>query len=160
MARKVSIGCQDFAYLRENGAFYVDKTGFVADWWNSTDPVTLVCRPRRFGKTLALSTAECFLSTRFAGRGEELFGGLDAWDDPGMRAVQGTVPVVMVSFADVKERTLGAALTRMKRTLRAAVEAHGYLRESPSLTENDRAFLDAVSDDMDDETAESSLCLL
>lgn len=157
MARTVAIGVQDFETLRKVGAFYVDKTGFVRDWWRANDSVTLVCRPRRFGKTLALSTAECFLSTRFAGRGPELFGGLDVWDDPDMRALQGTVPVVALSFADVKERSLESALAGMKRTLRSAVEAHGYLRESASLGEGDHAFLAAVSDKMDDETAANCL---
>ncbi|MEE0026548.1 MAG: AAA family ATPase, partial [Atopobiaceae bacterium] len=72
MARVISIGAQGFEDLRENGYFYVDKTGFVRDWWRSADVVTLVCRPRRFGKTLNLDTVRCFLSTEFAGRGEEL----------------------------------------------------------------------------------------
>ena len=76
------------------GSFYVDKTGFVRDWWLEQDDVTLVCRPRRFGKTLNLDTVRCFLSTEYAGRGEELFGGLGVWEDPAMRALQGTVPVV------------------------------------------------------------------
>ena len=153
MARTVAIGVQDFGTIREGGYFYVDKTGFVRDWWKSGDAVTLVCRPRRFGKTLALSTVEHFLSIRFAGRGEELFGGLDVWADPAMRELQGTVPVVMVSFAKSKGATLVAAKASMKRVLREAVDAHGYLRESPALTDGDRAFLARVSDDMDDAVA-------
>ena len=71
MARTISIGAQGFEDLRTNGYFYVDKTGFVRDWWASGDQVTLVCRPRRFGKTLNLDTVHCFFSTEFAGRGEE-----------------------------------------------------------------------------------------
>ena len=75
MARTISIGAQGFEDLRTRDSFYVDKTGFVRDWWLAEDDVTLVCRPRRFGKTLNLDTVRCFLSTEFAGRGEELFGG-------------------------------------------------------------------------------------
>ena len=153
MARTVAIGVQDFGTIREGGYFYVDKTGFVRDWWFAGDAVTLVCRPRRFGKTLALSTAEHFLSTRFAGRGPELFGGLEVWRDPAMRELQGTVPVVMVSFAKSKGATLEATKASMRRVLREAVEAHGYLRESPAITGGDRAFLARVSDDMDDAVA-------
>ena len=52
--------------------FYVDKTGFVRDRWASGDVVTLVCRPRRFGKTLNLDTVRCFLSTI---RGGTMVGG-------------------------------------------------------------------------------------
>ena len=148
MARTISIGAQGFEDLRANGYFYVDKTGFVRDWWQGGDSVTLVCRPRRFGKTLNLDTVRCFLSTEFAGRGEELFGGLDAWADPTMRALQGTVPVVAMSFARVKGETLAETLDGLRRVIRTAVRAHDYLRGSGALTDDDRSFLARVSDDM------------
>ena len=80
MARAISIGAQGFEDIRATGCFYVDKTDFVWDWWLAGDAVTLVCRPRRFGKTLNLDTVRCFLSTEFAGRGGELFDGLDVWE--------------------------------------------------------------------------------
>mgnify|MGYP002623297357 CR=1 FL=1 len=154
MARTISIGAQGFEDLRANGDFYVDKTGFVRDWWLSGDAVTLVCRPRRFGKTLNLDTVRCFLSADLAGRGEGLFGGLDVWEGgtegqrAAMRALQGTVPVVSMSFARVKGATYAETLDGLRRVIRAAVEAHGYLRESAALTDGDRAFLGRVSDDM------------
>ena len=153
MARTVSIGAQSFAELRENGYFYIDKTDFIRRWWYSADKVTLVCRPRRFGKTLTLSTVECFFSCAYAGRGEELFGGLDVWDDEGLRALQGKAPVVSVSFAKVKERDLDTAMAMMKRILRVAVRNHDYMSSSSELDDDDHAFLDRVSDDMDDATA-------
>ena len=106
MARKISMDAQGFEDLRANGCFYVDKTSFVRDWWDSADVVTLICRPRRFGKTLNLDTVRCLLSTEFAGCGDELFGGLEVWEDPEMRALQGTVPVVSMSFAKDKDATL------------------------------------------------------
>ena len=163
MARTISIGAQGFEDLRANGCFYVDKTSFVRDWWLARDQVTLVCRPRRFGKTLNLDTVRCFLSTEFAGRGEELFGELDVWADPDMRALQGTVPVVAMSFAKCKGATLDETLTGLKRVIRTAVEAHGYLHGSDTLTDGDRTFLARVSDDMDNATAADAvnqLCLM
>ena len=153
MARTISIGAQGFEGIRANGYFYVDKTGFVREWWLGGDSVTLVCRPRRFGKTLNLDTVRCFLSTELAGRGEELFGGLEVWADPAMRALQGTVPVVALSFARVKGATLDETLAGLRRVIRVAVEAHGYLRGSAALTDGDRAFLARVSDDMPDTVA-------
>ena len=153
MARTISIGAQGYEDLRANGYFYVDKTGFVRDWWLGGDSVTLVCRPRRFGKTLNLDTVRCFLSSEFAGRGEELFGGLDVWADPAMRGLQGTVPVVALSFAKVKGATLDETLAGLRRIIRVAVDAHDYLRRSDVLTEEDRAFLARVSDDMPAEVA-------
>ena len=153
MARSIKIGAQGFEGIRANGSFYVDKTGFVRDWWLAQDDVTLVCRPRRFGKTLNLDTVRCFLSTEFADRGEELFGGLEVWEDPAMRALQGTVPVVELSFADVKAGDWENARAGIAQVLRVAVEAHGYLRESDSVSDGDREFLSRVSDNMDDITA-------
>jgi len=88
MARVVKLGAQYFRQIREGGFFYVDKTDFLRRWWESGDDVTLVCRPRRFGKTLALTTAECFFSTHYAGRGEELFGDLDVWKSESMRRLE------------------------------------------------------------------------
>ena len=155
MARTISIGAQGFEEIRANGDFYVDKTGFIREWRESHDAVTLVCRPRRFGKTLNLDTVRCFLSTEFAGRGEELFGGLDVWEGgtdaqrEDMRALQGTVPVISLSFANVKQGSMRDVLRRVNTLMVSAVEAHGYLRRWDGLTDADRRRLDAVRDDMD-----------
>ena len=157
MARTISIGAQGFEDVRTRGNFYVDKTGFIRDWWLSDDQVTLICRPRRFGKTLNLDTVRCFLSTDFAGRGEELFGGLQVWEDQAMRALQGSVPVVSLSFARVKEPTLAGMLSSMKRILRRTMETHRYLRESSAITDDDRIFLNSISDDMPNDVAADSL---
>lgn len=106
MTQPIAIGAQGFADVRERGAFLVDKSSFIRDWWASLDGVTLVCRPRRFGKTLNLSMVEAFFSTRFGGRGD-LFQGLEVWEDKGLRAEQGTWPVIFLSFANVKPSTYG-----------------------------------------------------
>lgn len=70
MARTVSIGNQDFASIREWGYFYIDKTSFIREWWESGDSVTLITRPRRFGKTLNLSMMEKFFSVESKGRAD------------------------------------------------------------------------------------------
>ena len=80
MAGKVVIGAQDFVRLRENDYFYVDKTSFIKEWWESGDDVTLITRPRRFGKTLNMSMLETFFSVVHADKGD-LFEGLSIWDD-------------------------------------------------------------------------------
>lgn len=157
MARRVRIESQRFEDIRTGDFFYVDKTGFLSDWWYAGDDVTLICRPRRFGKTLMLDTVRCFFSCEFVGRGKELFEGLSVWSDPHMRELQGVVPVVFVSFADCKAPTLADALAKMRIELRKAVEAHPYLLDSPALTVNDHRFLNRVSDDMDYATATSCL---
>ena len=110
MARKIGIGNQDFETVRKSGCFYIDKTGFIRDWWESRDSVTLITRPRRFGKTLNMSMLEKFFSVKYAGRGD-LFEGLSIWEEKSSsgeykyRDLQGRWPVLFFSFADVKENS-------------------------------------------------------
>lgn len=84
MRRTVGIGNQSFDELRERRCLPAGKPAFVRDWWESGDVVTLVCRPRRFGKTPGLSMAECSFSTRYAGRGVELLEGSTSGTPPGL----------------------------------------------------------------------------
>ena len=80
MQKQVGIGKQDFAALRESQCFYIDKTDFIRQWWNYRDDVTLITRPRRFGKTLNMSMLNCFFSNKYADRGD-LFEGIDtSWN--------------------------------------------------------------------------------
>ena len=115
VARTISIGAQDFVDLREKNCFYIDKTGFLTEWWKSMDSVTLITRPRRFGKTLNMRTAEAFFSMKYAGRGEELFGDLDVWQDEEMRKEQGAWPVIFLSFAGIKQNNYQDAVKAIKR---------------------------------------------
>ena len=101
MARAIAVGEQDFVKIRENDYFYIDKTGFITDWWRGADNTTAVMRPRRFGKTLNMSMMRAFFSVEYQGRGAELFGGLKVWQDEAMRGLQGTYPVIFISFAVV-----------------------------------------------------------
>ncbi len=55
-----AIGYQNFEEVRAGDIFYVDKTDFIREWWERADKVTLITRPRRFGKTLNMSMTECF----------------------------------------------------------------------------------------------------
>ena len=98
MARTVGIGLQSFEKIQELHCFYVDKTKFIKEWWENKDEVTLITRPRRFGKTLTMSMVEQFFSVKYAGRGE-LFQGLSVWGDEKYRKLQGTYPVISLSFA-------------------------------------------------------------
>ena len=102
MAKTVAIGIQDFERIIEQNCFYVDKTSFIKEWWESKVDVTLITRPRRFGKTLNMSMLECFFSVNYADRGD-LFEGLSIWEEEGYRSIQGTYPVISLSFANVKE---------------------------------------------------------
>lgn len=106
--RTVAIGIQDFGDLIRKDYFYVDKTDFIREWWESGDSVTLITRPRRFGKTLNMSMLEHFFSLDYAGRGE-LFEGLAIWEHDEYRRLQGEYPVISLSFANIKEREFRTA---------------------------------------------------
>ena len=101
MAKTVSIGNQSFESIRKQDLFYIDKTGFIKEWWDSEDVVTLITRPRRFGKTLNMDMLNCFFSNKFADR-DDLFEGLEIWNYDKYRKIQGTYPVIFLSFAAVK----------------------------------------------------------
>ena len=116
MARTVGIGLQSFEKIRENNCFYVDKTGFIKEWWENRDDVTLITRPRRFGKTLMMNTLERFFSTEYAGQGE-LFEGLAIWEEEKYRKLQGTYPVIFLSFAEIKESNYQDVRRRINQIL-------------------------------------------
>ena len=97
--KTVAIGIQSFDKLREENYFYVDKTSFIKEWWESGDDVTLITRPRRFGKTLNMSMLECFFSTKYANR-SDLFEDLSIWEDNEYHTLQGVYPVINLSFAN------------------------------------------------------------
>ena len=101
MKKRISIGTQGFETLRNRDCFYVDKTDFIREWWESEAEVTLITRPRRFGKTLNMDTLNCFFSNHYKDRGE-LFEGLSIWKNEKYHALQGTYPVIFLSFAGVK----------------------------------------------------------
>lgn len=148
MARAVSVGTQDFEKLILNNCFYVDKTSFIREWWESQDEVTLITRPRRFGKTLNISMLERFLSLKYEGQGG-LFQGLEIWKEEKYRNLQGTYPVISLSFAGVKETNYNSARRMIGYILSELYSQHAYLKESRVLTDQDRRFYEKVSPEMD-----------
>lgn len=152
MARTVSIGAQDFERMRKNNIFYVDKTKMIKEWWESEDEVTLIARPRRFGKTLNMSMLEKFFSVRYAGRGE-LFEGLSIWQEEKYRKLQGTYPVIFLSFANVKETNYRGTRQSMNRILEDIYNKNIFLLEGTLLTENEKAYYRSVTYDMEEGTA-------
>ena len=156
MARTVAIGCQDFQTIRENGYFYIDKTSFLSQWWESGDSVTLITRPRRFGKTLNMSMTELFFSIKHAGKGE-LFQGLSVWEREEFRALQGTYPVISLSFANVKENAYEKVRYRICQILRDLYMQNRFLLEGDLLAQNEKEYFERVSENMNEEDATMAL---
>lgn len=156
MGRTVAIGIQSFEQIIENDVFYVDKTNFIREWWESKDSVTLIARPRRFGKTLNMSMLEQFFSLEYADRGD-LFEGLSIWEDAKYRKLQGTYPVISLSFARVKETNYASAKEKICEILTNLYSHYSFLRDSEALTDKDREYFDRVSSKMEDSDATSAL---
>lgn len=156
MERTVAIGIQDFEQLITNDYFYIDKTDFIREWWGSGDSVTLIARPRRFGKTLNMSMLEKFFSVEYANRGD-LFEGLDIWKEEKYRNLQGTYPVISLSFARIKEADYQKARAKICEVLTHLYIKCSFLRDSEVLTDKDREYFDRVSLDMEDSVATSAL---
>ena len=156
MARTVAIGIQSFEKIREKNCFYVDKTFFIKEWWESADEVTLITRPRRFGKTLNMSMLEQFFSIKYADRGN-LFEGLDIWKEEKYRKLQGTYPVISLSFSDIKENDYNETRKKICEILTGLYSKNSFLRDSELLSEKDKAYFDRISKNMDDTDATLAL---
>ena len=156
MARTVGIGHQDFEDLRLKDNFYVDKTNFIKEWWESDDVVTLIARPRRFGKTLNMSMLEKFFSVKYAGRGE-LFEGLSIWEDEKYREIQGTYPVIALSFARVKATSFSDARKEICQIIKELYNKSDFLLESGCMNEDEKEMFRSVSAEMENYIAGGSL---
>ena len=156
MKRQISTGAQNFEELRIRGNFYVDKTGFIREWWKGQDVVTLITRPRRFGKTLNMSTLNCFFSNKYADRGD-LFEGLKVWEDEKMREEQGKWPVIFLSFAGIKTTGLELTKNSINQLLADEYNRYAWLMKEEMFTDADRGFFRKVTDNMGDNVAAFSL---
>ena len=156
MVNNVAIGIQDFEKLRTKHCFYVDKTSFIKEWWESNDDVTLITRPRRFGKTLNMSMVEQFFSLEYANRGD-LFEGLSIWEEEKYRNLQGTYPVISLSFAGIKETTFEFTKKRMIELLKYQFEKYAFLADSDKLSQNEKEYVKRMVRDMDFFDAGTSL---
>lgn len=156
MTKVVGIGHQDFETIRSDGYFYVDKTKFIKEWWENGDSVTLIARPRRFGKTLNMSMLEQFFSIKYADRGD-LFAGLSIWEDNRYQELQGTYPVIFISFAGIKENSFAETRKSICRVIEEQYNKCDYLLKKNLLNEKERLYYQKVTTDMSDSTASVSL---
>ena len=158
----VNIGVQRFDRIREQKSFYIDKTELIKEWWETGSDVTLITRPRRFGKTLNMSMIECFFSNAYAGR-SDLFDGLSIWetkDSEGeykYRHLQGTFPVIFLSFANVKATTYEKMEYKITEVISKLYERHRYLLEGTLLSPNEKGYYETVRPGMGDEISTGAI---
>ncbi len=156
MARTVAIGHQDFETIQRGQYFYIDKTKFIQEWWEGGDSVTLITRPRRFGKTLTMSMVEKFFSINYAKK-RELFEGLSIWKEEKYQNLQGTFPVISLSFANVKERNYETTVQRICQIVTELYNDNRFLLDGDLLSEEEKAYFRSFSMDMQDVVATMSV---
>lgn len=149
MIKRISIGYQEYDELITNGLFYIDKTRFIKEWWESGDKVTLIARPRRFGKTLTMSMTAQFFSLEFKGR-SDLFQDMDIWKEQEYRSFQGTYPVIALSFSDIKETSYTQARKKIGELIVDQYNKHDYLADGNILNEREKEYFHSISSDMED----------
>ncbi len=161
MKKQLSIGIQGFDKLRTEDYYYIDKSDFISEWWENGDDVTLITRPRRFGKTLNMDMVRCFFSNHYKDRGD-LFEGLSIWKDEKYRKLQGTYPVIFLSFAGIKEMTLSGAKFQIKTLISRLYQENHYLTDSDLLSNTEKKSFENITPYMEDsETtfALNTLCM-
>ena len=139
MPRSIVVGEQDFAMLRTENCFYVDKTHFISEWWRSKNRVTLITRPRRFGKSLMMNTLEHFFSSAYHDQ-SLLFSDLRVWKDEDLRQAAGQYPVITLSFSNCKGATYAEARALIVNELIGLLDKYPFLKDSSKLSEQKRAF--------------------
>ena len=156
MAKVISIGNQSFESMRERDNFYVDKTSFIKEWWENEDIVTLITRPRRFGKTLNMNMLECFFSNQYKDRGD-LFEGLDIWKEEKYRKLQGTYPVIFLSFADVKQNNYEETIQKIKKIIFDIYQKYDFLKDWEGLTDKEKTAFRKIDCVMSDIVAQGAI---
>ena len=159
MPKVIGIGKQRYDRIIENDGFYIDKTMFIKEWWENQDDVTLITRPRRFGKTLNMDMLKCFFSNEYKDRGD-LFEGLDIWKEEKYREIQGTYPVIFLSFAKIKQNTYEDAVAGIKRIICDEIQKYIFLKDWDGLAEEEKTNLKNITYGMDDVTAQEAIASL
>lgn len=146
--KTVSIGLQDFGEIQTLNTFYIDKTHFIEEWWNTKDKVTLITRPRRFGKTLTMSMVEYFFSVEHKDAG--LFENLAIWEKQEYRDLQGTYPVISISFSDIKENSFQQVRNKICEIIVDLYNHYDFLAEGELLNQREKEYFYKVSSSMED----------
>ena len=156
MPKVIGIGHQDFETIIRNNCFYIDKTNFIKEWWENKDAVTLITRPRRFGKTLNMSMIQQFFSVDYTDR-KDLFEEFSIWKEENYRKLQGTYPVISLSFANVKETIFSDARKVICQIITDLYRKYDFLLECGYLSEAEQKAYRQISPEMEKYMVSGSL---
>ena len=129
MLKGLPIGREDFKEIRENDFYYVDKTKYIEELLLDGTQVKLFCRPRRFGKTLSMSTLRYFFDIKNGEENRKLFDGLYISNSP-MMSEQGKYPVIFISMKGVTGHTWKSSFSDIKLKIKELFKDYSYLVDS------------------------------
>ncbi len=141
--RKLPIGIDDFKKIISENYHYIDKSLFIKELLDSGAAVTLITRPRRFGKTLNLSMLKYFFE-KTATSHATLFDGLHIAKHPECIKHQGQYPVIFLTFKFIKGTTWDSCFSMIKRVIANEFRQHAYLLESPVLSKYQKRDFEAI----------------
>jgi hypothetical protein len=159
MSRDIAIGIQDFAKIRRENKFYIDKTLFIKEWWENGDDVTLINRPRRFGKTLNMNMLDYFFSIDHKDCCG-LFENLNIWKEEKYRLLQGTYPVIFLSFANVKEKNFENTKKKICSIISSVYNDKRYILDKDAFSDDERKYYSSINREMDETDATDSIHML
>lgn len=151
------LDAQNFLSVREKDGFYIDKTSFIREFWENKATGNIITRPRGFGKTWNMNMLECFFSIKYKDRGEELFGGLEIWNDAYYRSIQGTYPVISISLSAVNADNPEDAIKQIKQLIVDVYSEYRFILDTDVLNSNEQDFFKMVTPEMKDTTATYAL---
>ena len=144
----IPVGISDFAKIRDRKYYYVDKTKLISDLLEEeTAEVTLITRPRRFGKTMAMSMLSHFFDIRKDSKA--MFQGLKIAENTELcDEWMNQWPVLFLSFKDVNGLTFASAKEMLLNRIAEIYNDHSYLLEGPQVRENDRKVFEQLADEV------------
>ena len=129
MLKGLPIGVEDFKKIRETDCYYIDKTKLIEDLLIDKTEVKLFCRPRRFGKTLSMSTLRYFFDIKNGEENRKLFDGLYISNSP-LMSEQGKYPVIFISMKGVTGHTWKSSFSDIKLKIKELFKDYSYLVDS------------------------------
>ena len=142
---QIPVGISDFTKIREQGYYYVDKTGLISELLEDIAEVTLITRPRRFGKTMGMSMLANFFDIHKDSTA--LFEGLEISRNAALcKAWQNQWPVLFVTFKDIDGLTFASAKEMLIERVATLCKMHSYLAFSDQINPDDRKIFQKLSD--------------
>ena len=155
--KAVPVGVENFEEIIKENYYYVDKTILIEEMLKNKVPVTLLTRPRRFGKTLNMSMFKYFFDVKNKEENRKLFENLKIFDSKYM-SEQGKYPVIFISLKDLKADTWEMCLLEIKKVISKIYREFQYITEN--MDEDDKKIYSSIKNRKNDMDLNTSLELL